>query len=118
VLHWWGDQANQNRLSGRKNQVILSNFDVVYLDAGFTNQYGNNYGVYHNWRSFYTFNPVIPNSNVIGGTSCMWGTITSKYILEQSTILRASILSERLWNSNISLQNELLNIATRLQAQT
>jgi hypothetical protein len=48
----------------------------------------------------------------------MWGTITSKYILEQSTMLRASILSERLWNSNISLQNDLLNIATRLQAQS
>ena len=37
VLHWWGDQANQGRLAGRKNQVIMSNYDILYLDSGFTN---------------------------------------------------------------------------------
>ncbi len=72
VIHWWGDQANQNRLSGRKSEVILSNYDLVYLDTGFNNMYGVNYGVYKNWRVMYSFDPVIPNANVIGGTTCMW----------------------------------------------
>ena len=81
VIHWWGKQQNQNMLSGRKNQVILSNIDIVYLDTGFNNQYGDSYGTYHNWRQMYSFNPIIPNANVIGGTSCMWSEATSKYSL-------------------------------------
>jgi hypothetical protein len=48
----------------------------------------------------------------------MWGTLTSKHILEQSMVLRASVLAERLWNTNINIQNELVNIGSRLYAHS
>ena len=32
--------------SGRPNEVILSNYDLTYLDTGFGGRYGGNYGVY------------------------------------------------------------------------
>ena len=117
VIHWWGDQANQGKLSGRKSQVILSNYDLVYLDTGFNNIYGINYGVYKTWRVMYAFNPAIPDANVIGGTTCMWNEIGTKHTFEQKVLQKASVLAERLWNTNISLESELNNIATRLQAQ-
>jgi hypothetical protein len=63
---------NQDRLQGRKNQVILSNYNEMYLDIGFNNFYGNNYGVYQNWRTMYQYEPRIANVNVIGGEVCMW----------------------------------------------
>ena len=117
VIHWWGDQANQDRLSGRKSEVILSNYDLVYLDTGFNNMYGVNYGVYKNWRVMYGFNPIIPNTNVIGGTTCMWNEIGTKYTFDQKVLQKASVLSERLWNTNININTDLNNIATRLNAQ-
>lgn len=67
LVQWWGTSANQGALSGRKNPVILSNYNQVYLDTGFNNIYGVNYGVYKTWRNMYEFNPKIPNANVIGG---------------------------------------------------
>jgi len=65
----------------------------------------------------YGFNPVIPNVNVIGGTTCMWGETASKYVIEMKTIQRASVIAERLWNTNIDIKSDLRNVATRLQSQ-
>ena len=67
AIQWWGTSANQDKLSGRKNPVILSNYNEVYLDVGFNNFYGVNYGVYQTWRKMYEYNPKIPNANVMGG---------------------------------------------------
>lgn len=117
IVHWWGYQTNHSLLSGRSNSIILSDYDMAYLDLGFNNQYGDSYGTYQNWRKMYGFNPVIPNATVIGGTSCMWGETTSKYVVEIKTIQRANILAERLWNTNIDIKSDLRNIATRLTAQ-
>ena len=72
VIHWWGVSANVSKLAGRKNQVILSNYDVTYLDIGFGNFYGRTYGNYQNWRLAYSFEPRVTNVNVIGGAACMW----------------------------------------------
>jgi hexosaminidase len=55
VIQWWGVSANVNRMAGRKNEVILSNYDLTYLDIGFGNFYGNTYGVYQDWRKMYKF---------------------------------------------------------------
>lgn len=65
----------------------------------------------------YTFNPVIPNANVIGGATCMWNEIGTKHTFDQKVLQKASVLAERLWNTNIDLDKELNNIATRLYAQ-
>jgi hypothetical protein len=93
VIHWWGDQANQSVLSGRKSEVILSNYDLVYLDTGFNNIYGANYGTFKTWRKMYTFDPIIPNANVIGGATCMWNEIGTKHTFDQKVLQKANILS-------------------------
>ena len=72
VIHWWGVSANVNKLVGRKNQVILSNYDVTYLDIGFGNFYGGTYSTYQSWRKAYSYEPRVKDVNVIGGASCMW----------------------------------------------
>jgi hypothetical protein len=41
----------------------------------------------------YTFDPIIPNANVIGGATCMWNEIGTKHTLEQKVLQKASILS-------------------------
>ena len=118
VVHWWGTSEHQSVLEGRKTPIILSNYNEVYLDVGFNNIYGVNYGVFQTWRKMYGFEPRIPNANVIGGETCMWNEIGTKHTFDQKVFLKASVLSERLWNTNIDLSKELRNIATRLQTQS
>lgn len=89
----------------------------MYLDLGFNNFYGVNYGVYQNWRLMYGYEPRIPNANVIGGEVCMWNELGTKHTFDQKVLQRASVLAERLWNTNIDIKVDLLNIARRLQAQ-
>lgn len=72
VIQWWGVTKNAGKLVGRPNEVILSYYDLAYLDVGFGGREGDHYLVYEHWRLAYSFNPVIPGVNVIGGTSCMW----------------------------------------------
>jgi len=117
IIQWWGVSANVARMAGRKNKVILSNYDLTYLDIGFGNIYSDNYGVFENWRNMYAFQPRIDNVNVIGGESCMWGELASRFTVEQKTLLRSNIVAERLWNDNVDINTELNNVATRLTAQ-
>lgn len=47
----------------------------------------------------------------------MWNEIGTRHTFDQKVFQRASVLAERLWNTNIDINSELNNIATRLQAQ-
>lgn len=106
-----------NHHIGRKNEVILSNYDKTYLDIGFGNSYGGSYGTYQNWRFMYSFNPVITNVNIIGAEVCMWSEICNKNTFDQKVWIRSSVMGERLWNTQINIGTDLQNIATRLIAQ-
>ena len=35
IIQWWGVSSNVDRMAGRKNPVILANYDLTYLDIGF-----------------------------------------------------------------------------------
>ena len=75
VLQWWGLSKNLGRLKNRTNEVILSSYDIGYLDVGFGNRNGANYGSYINWRNIYAFNPHLEGVRVIGGEVCMWAEL-------------------------------------------
>lgn len=116
VIQWWGVTNTVNNLVGRSNEVILSNYDLTYLDVGFGDSEGKDYKKFEHWRLAYSFNPNVPGVNVIGGASCMWNELGNKHTFDQKVLQRASVIGERLWNSRIDLKSELRNIATRLYA--
>lgn len=118
VIQWWGVSKNVDHLAGRKNEVILSNYDLTYMDIGFGGRTGGSYGHYQNWRLMYSFNPRVANVNVIGGEVCMWSELNSRTTHELKIWHRSSVMGERLWNTNITLANNLNNIATRLVSQS
>lgn len=73
VIQWWGQSTSIDQLKNRKNEVILSYYDLAYLDVGFGDEIGDTYGVYQNWRSLYTkMNTKVEGVNVIGGEVCIW----------------------------------------------
>ena len=67
IIQWWGVSKNVDKMAGRPNQVILSNYDLTYLDVGFGGRRGVGYGTFISWRDMYKFEPRIKNVNVIGG---------------------------------------------------
>jgi len=43
-IHWWGVSKNVRQLENRTNNIVLSNYDVTYLDIGYGGRTGGNYG--------------------------------------------------------------------------
>lgn len=117
IIQWWGISRNVDRMAGRKNQVILSNYDLTYLDVGFGGRRGTGYGTFISWRDIYKFEPRIKDVNVIGGETCMWAETSNAQDLDQKLWMRSSVLNERLWTVSIDGTKSILNIAQRLSAQ-
>lgn len=55
TIQWWGETQNMAQLRGRKNEIILSNYDLAYLDVGFGDELGDPYRKYISWRDVYNF---------------------------------------------------------------
>lgn len=72
VIHWWGLTSDLKILANRTNQVILSNYDLTYLDFGYGGRRATGYRTHVSWRDLYKFDPSASNVNVIGGETCMW----------------------------------------------
>lgn len=69
-IHWWGVSKNVRSLENRTNNIILSNYDVTYLDIGFGGRMGGTYGSsIETWKQMYDFQPNIPNikGKILGG---------------------------------------------------
>lgn len=62
IIQWWGSSGNVQKLGNRTNQVVLSNYNVTYLDIGYGNRYGGDYGTtIQTWKTMYDLNTAIPN---------------------------------------------------------
>ena len=119
MIQWWGVSAHVDQLKGRKNEVILSNYDLTYLDKGFGEDDGFFGGFYYqHWRLMYNFQPRIDTVNVIGGEVCMWNEVGNEHTHQQKVVLRTNVLGERLWNEEIDIKEDLRNIASRLTKHT
>ena len=117
VVQWWGLTSNLSRLVGRPNEVILSNYDLTYLDVGFGNRNGIPYRTYITWRDIYKFSARQEGVNVIGGETCMWSELSNIHTHEQKVWIRTSVLAERLWNDGVEIGRELADIGARLVGQ-
>ena len=69
VVEWWGLSKNLNRLKNRKKEVILSSYDIGYLDVGFGNRNGANYASYIKWRNIYALRRILRESGSSRGRS-------------------------------------------------
>ena len=118
VIHWWGLTSDLNIIANRTNEVILSNYDLTYLDWGYGGRRGVGYQTHVSWRDLYKFNPIANNVNVIGGETCMWSEVSNEDVQDQKVWPKTSVLNERLWNPSIDGKKDILNIASRLIAQT
>jgi hypothetical protein len=57
----------------KPNPIILSNYDLAYLDIGFGNKEGGTYLVFENWKNLYDkLDTYVEGVNIIGGEACMW----------------------------------------------
>lgn len=54
---------------------------------------------------------------MIGGEGCIWSELTNKDNIEQKVWIRSCSLAERLWNTDINIKGNLLNIVRRLISQ-
>lgn len=43
-IHWWGVSKNVRQLENRTNNIVLSNYDITYLDIGYGGRTGGIYG--------------------------------------------------------------------------
>jgi hexosaminidase len=42
-------------------------------------------------------------ARVLGAEACMWGEVTDQFFIDQKLWLRASVLAERLWTPNATI---------------
>ena len=73
VVQLWGVRKNLDRLKNRTNEVILSSYDIGYLDVGFGKR--ANYASYINWHNIYAFTPHLEGVRVIGREACTWAEL-------------------------------------------
>ncbi len=53
IIHWWGRTSELQVIADKPNKIILSNYDLLYLDTGFNNAFGNPYSTFHTWKEIY-----------------------------------------------------------------
>ena len=76
----WGLSTDLKYIAEKKNEIVLSNYDQVYLDLGLGGVFGDSYGDFLTWKMMYNnYNPVVPNiqGTIIGGETCMWGELNT-----------------------------------------
>lgn len=53
-IQWWGSSANIRQLENRTNNIVLSNYDLTYLDIGYGGRGGMGYGTtIETWKTMY-----------------------------------------------------------------
>lgn len=75
IIQWWGGSENVKVLSNRTNKIVLSNYNLAYLDIGYGNRYGGDYGTtIETWKMMYDLNPVIESikNNILGAEALLW----------------------------------------------
>lgn len=100
IIHWWGTTKELIYIKDKPNKIVLSNYDLLYLDVGFGGSLGGSYGQAKTWKDVYSFNPKVEGikGEVIGATTCLWSEVNSDSTQDNKLWIRSSALAERLWN--------------------
>lgn len=108
MIQWWGNSANVNNLGNRTNKVVLSNYNVAYLDVGYGNRFGGDYLTsIETWKTMYDLNTQIPNikATIVGAEALLWSELSNDNTHHQKMWPRAGSVIERVWNRNVQTGN-------------
>ncbi len=96
MVHWWGTTDELEAIKDKKNKIILSNYDLLYLDIGFGGLVGDKYGDFITWKDIYLkFNlkPQNIEGKIIGAESCLWGELNNDSTHFNKLFIRSSVLA-------------------------
>lgn len=51
IIHYWGSSINA--IASKENKIILSFYNLLYLDTGMNNAFGDQYSTFHTWKNIY-----------------------------------------------------------------
>ena len=100
------DEVRDQVISGQRS-VRSSGF---YFNSGFD---GGSPTV---WEAVINAQIIPPNltkeqqSRVLGAEACMWGEVTDEFYIDQKVWLRTSVLAERLWTRNETINRDCGNM--------
>jgi len=102
IIQWWGNHSLLDAIKDMKNQVILSSWNLLYLDVGVGTTFGSHYWKTATWKQIYEFNPKLPDGfkgTSIGAEAPLWSELSTDHTHFTKLWPRASCLGERLWNT-------------------
>ena len=92
IIQWWGSSSNVQQLGNRTNKVVLSNYNLTYLDIGFGNRMGGDYGsTIETWKTMYDLTAAIPNikATILGAEALLWSEVNNDHTHHQKIWPRA-----------------------------
>jgi hexosaminidase len=110
ILMYWGKiaivESFLSKLKTPKNIIMTPN-DVLYLDCGYGNKYGNSSwcGELKTWKMIYNidYKDSYDNGNVLGYQATLFGELADNNSIIGKIFPRTVSLAERLWNSSTQL---------------
>lgn len=109
IIQVWGTSNDPKTAALLENgyKIIVSNYDKLYLDCGFSSWYDSGLNwcePYKNWQGIYDnrmedIANVAFINQVYGGEVAVWSESIDEYNLDGRIWPRASALAERLWTS-------------------
>jgi hexosaminidase len=107
IIQIWtaGTDPTIKNLLNQGYDVIISNYDSLYLDCGFNSwvEEGSNWcAPYKGWHRVYNNNlknlvDEEHHSQILGSEACFWSSISDEVVLDSRVWPRLSALAERLW---------------------
>lgn len=107
IIHYWGEGKDPDlkNLLEKGYNIIMSNYDRLYLDCGFGSWVDNGHiwcSPYKAWHQIYDNDfRILANgyeSQILGGIVCLWSNVNDEFAMDSRIWPRASALAERLWS--------------------
>lgn len=105
IAHWWG--GGEPTVTGA--ELILSYYPTMYLDTGFNNFLGSNYGPYNDWKQMFEFSCSDRiHSQVIGAEAPLWSEVNTDATNSIKIWPRTGALAQRTWHRSKVLKVDVV----------
>ncbi|CAD8044857.1 unnamed protein product [Paramecium primaurelia] len=117
IVQWCGQSNELQDLKLKTNPIILSDYDLLSLDIGIGDSFGDPDDFYQSWKDVYSWVPKLAedfNGQLLGAEALLWGHTNTRNTHFQKLFLRSSILGDILWNSNSKTSEQFWQFTQRL----